>query len=595
MKLIHLLLIISLSFSFINNSIQSNQRNLESTNTEKKFVLLGFSEYTETETGSQTNFTITLKSYTNNYAILSNFFYLTSLINYKNETNNSEVKWECNNPTPERDIKFPFSYYCTINEYKHNITRVQLKNYNITNSTGHVIISEDEILMSSFALEQKDNIQKYDSNLDFLVFNLYNISSKKDEIRLYGNLSEEIYEKESNLTLKLNGIPIICSYYYNHSKDSNGIDMISFSLQKSINDNLNGKMLTPLSNSSSQYVLIFSNGTDDSIIYSTEEISNADLYGFGNYSQPATNKNATNTATFLGTTNILKKFVRFTAIIKYLTNSTLRYLEEIKVNATGKRDPKSIDFKNGIVKYHIDYNNTANMTNIIGIESLHDYKFSDDENNFPSTSAIITIIGYYINLMNTAQLENPIFIDFGREKPIIDEKTFSFKFGFNSTNSNISITKKEKVFLNYSSMETSERDEIDCCTIENNTNIFTVSCEPTKDIYTLLNTLIIKVPTETQNRRLRFLQSSGNSTIHAPKTATGDIQFDYNPEVNTFARKTSKKKGLSGGAIAAIVLATVAAVAAVGIAMFFLNRGPINPIKTSTEMNLPNSTTNINN
>jgi hypothetical protein len=29
--------------------------------------------------------------------------------------------------------------------------------------------------------------------------------------------------------------------------------------------------------------------------------------------------------------------------------------------------------------------------------------------------------------------------------------------------------------------------------------------------------------------------------------------------------------------------------------MFFLNRGPVNPIKTSTEMNLPNSTTNINN
>ena len=430
--------------------------------------------------------------------------------------------------------------------------------------------------------------------MNFNVFNLYNISSTNKEIRLYGNLDNETIYQESNLTLNLNGIPIICSYYYNHTKDSNSIDVISFSTQKSINDNLHGKMLIPSSNSYSQYVLIFANGTDDSIIYSTEEISNADLYGFGNYSQPDTNKNATNTATFLGTTNILKKFVRFTAIIKYLTNSTLRYLEEIKVNATGKRDPKSIDFKNGIVKYHIDYNNTANMKNIIGIESLHDYKFSDDENNFPSTSAVIIIIGYYINLMNTAQLENPIFIDFD-EKPIIDEKTFSFKFGFNSTNSNISITKKEKVFLNYSSMETSERDEIDCCTIENNTNIFTVSCEPTKDIYTLLNTLIIKVPTETQNRRLRFLQSSGNSTIHAPKTATGDIQFDYNPEVNTFARKASKKKGLSGGAIAAIVLATVAAVAAVGIAMFFLNRGPINPIKTSTEMNLPNSTTNINN
>ena len=577
MKLINLLIIFEMIFSFAN--------------TDKKYVILGFNDYRGTESGTQ--FKINLKSYTNNYDILLEPFFLTSLINYNNGTNNSEIKWECKNSNNIDNNIFQF-FYCSIRVNIENITGIQLNNYSIMNSSDHVIISEDEILMSSFALKQKNDIQKY-VNLNFNVFNLYNISSTKKEIRLYGNLDNETIYPESDLTLNLNGIPIICSYYYSHSKDSNGIDMVSFSPQKSINDNLHGKMLIPSSNSYSQYVLIFANGTDDSIIYSTEEISNADLYGFGNYSQPATNKNATNTATFLGTTNILKKFVRFTAIIKYLTNSTLRYLEEIKVNATGKRDSKSIDFKNGIVKYHIDYNNTANMTNIIGIESLHDYKFSDDENNFPSTSAIITIIGYYINLMNTAQLENPIFIDFGREKPIIDEKTFSFKFGFNSTNSNISITKKEKVFLNYSSMETSERDEIDCCTIENNTNIFTVSCEPTKDIYTLLNTLIIKVPTETHNRRLRFLQSSGNSTIRAPKTASGDIQFDYNPEVNTFARKASKKKGLSGGAIAAIVLATVAAVAAVGIAMFFLNRGPINPIKTSTEMNLPNSTTNINN
>jgi len=371
--------------------------------------------------------------------------------------------------------------------------------------------------------------------------------------------------------------------------------MITFSTENNINDNLNGKMLIPTSSDHHEYILIFTNGTDDSIIYSTEEVSSADLYGFGNYSQPGTNKNATNTATFLGTINILKKFVRFQAIITYLSDSTLRFLNEITVNATGIRDSESIDFDNGVVKYQIEYNNTANMTNILKIESLHDYKFSDDVNNFPSSPAIIIIVGYYINLTNTAQLENPVFINFGKENPIIDGKTFSFKFGFNSSNSNISITNKQKVFLNYTSMETSEPDELDCCSIENNTNIFTINCEPTKDVYTLLNSLIINIPAVPQNRRLRFLQNSGNNTIYAPKTASGDIQFEYNPEINTFGRKSSKKKGLSGGAIAAIVLATIAAVAAVAAAIFFLNRGPVNPIKTSTEMNLPNSTTNINN
>ena len=157
---------------------------------------------------------------------------------------------------------------------------------------------------------------------------------------------------------------------------------------------------------------------------------------------------------------------------------------------------------------------------------MHDYKFSDNENYFPSSPVKTSIVGYYINLTNSAQLEDPVFIDFGKENPIIDGKTFSFKFWFNSSNSNISIINKQKVFLNYTSMETSESDELDCCSIENNTNTFTISCEPTKDIYTLLNSLIINVPTLTQNRRLRFLQNSGNSTIYAPKTASGDIIFN---------------------------------------------------------------------
>ena len=588
MNLISLLFIFAMTFSFAN--------------TEKKYVLLGFDKYTgkraySSDEQSETSFSITLKSYTNNYDILNETFLLISLIN-SNGRSVEEIKFVCEKEVHEKEVNekeitLPHSYSCTIEKNIDNITSVQLKNYNIIDSSGKVIIPEDEILMSSFALKQKNEIQNYAANLSFNIFNLYNINYTKNEISLYGNLDTEnkTFDQKFNLTLNPNENPFNCSYYNNTSNDSRGIDMITFSTENNINDNLNGKMLS----SDPEYILIFANGTDDSIIYSTEEVSSADLYGFGNYSQPDTNKNATNTATFLGTINILKKFVRFQAIITYLSNSNLRFLNEITVNATGIRDSESIDFDNGVVKYQIEYNNTANMTNILKIESLHDYKFSDNENNFPSSPAIISIVGYYINLTNTAQLENPVFINFGKENPIIDRKTFSFKFGFNSSNSNISITNKQKVFLNYTSMETSETDELDCCSIENNTNIFTINCEPTKDVYTLLNSLIINIPAVPQNRRLRFLQNSGNNTIYAPKTASGDIQFEYNPEINTFGRKTSKKKGLSGGAIAAIVLATIAAVAAVAAAIFFLNRGPVNPIKTSTEMNLPNSTTNINN
>jgi len=43
------------------------------------------------------------------------------------------------------------------------------------------------------------------------------------------------------------------------------------------------------------------------------------------------------------------------------------------------------------------------------IESLHDYKFSDNENNFPSSPVKTNIVGYYINLTNSVQLEDIIF------------------------------------------------------------------------------------------------------------------------------------------------------------------------------------------
>jgi hypothetical protein len=327
-------------------------------------------------------------------------------------------------------------------------------------------------------------------------------------------------------------------------------------------------------------------------MYSTVKSSSADLYGFENYTKYE-NKSAENVAVFFGTSNILKKYLRFPASVRYGTNSTLRFLEVLPTNATGTILTNSTDIDNGIFKYRIVFPGTEYIKNILGIYYSNDFQFSDDNVSF--TREEINIVGDYINLTNTDELEKPVLINFSEGNPTVDEKSFSFQFRLNSNNSNINITNKQPIFLNYSSMETSKRDEIDSCTIENNTNIFTINCEPKKDIYTLLNSLIIKVPNVTTNRRLRFLQSSGNSTIRAPKTAQGDIQFDYNPEVNTFGRKSSKKKGLSGGAIAAIVLATIAAVAAVAIAIFFLNRPPVNPIKTSTEMNLPNSTTNINN
>jgi hypothetical protein len=518
--------------------------------------------------------------------------YFNSSVTYQNTTTENNREIICN---LDSELEY-LIYKCPVeNNILNNITNITINNYTLTltnnsESSNNFSLSEDQILLSSLAEETIKNIGSQVDHLDILVFNLTkepNIT--KNEVLLYGEIDFDAKPIE-NFTFNLNLTEKTTCYYnyYNYTNDNSQI--ITFTPKNNINAHLNGMM----SNTSyyGYYILLFTNTTDDLVLYSTVKSSSADLYGFENYTKYE-NKNAENVAVFFGTSNILKKYLRFPASVRYGTNSTLRFLEVLPTNATGTILSNSTDIDNGIFKYRIVFPGTEYIPNILGIYYSNDFQFSDDNVSF--TREEINIVGDYINLTNTDELEKPVFINFSEGNPTVDENTFSFKFRLKSNNSNINITNNQPIFLNYSSMETSERDEIDSCTIENNTNIFTINCEPKKDIYTLLNSLIIKVPNVTTNKRLRFLQSSGNSTIRAPKTAQGDIQFDYNPEVNTFGRKSSKKKGLSGGAIAAIVLATIAAVVAVGVAIFFLNRGPINPIKTSTEMNLPNSTTNINN
>ena len=603
MKLkLFLLFIIALNFSSVNNSNHLSKRKLDTTDN-NKLLLIGFEKYTN-DTGNQeideVHFNMHLKILDND-TYLNSFdsIYLKSSVTFLDGKTNDNMEIYCNKPNFEKQHIYSKCEIKNLNK-ANPITNVTINDYTFMvrfNNTYNFTLSEDQILLSSLAEETIKNIENQNETLFYWAFFLTKEPNvTKDEVLLYGdiNYDDDDYDGPRNFTFNLN-LPenTYCSYnYYNYTNGNSQI--ITFTPKNNINAHLNGMMSKTSFND--YYILLFTNTSNDLVLYSTVKSSSVDLYGFENYNKSG-NGNAENVAVFFGTSNILKKYLRFTAKIRYgsNSNSTLRFLDEktTNVTVTGTIISESTDIDNGVFKYKNVFPGTENISNILGIDSWHNYEFSDDGQNY--IRAIINIVGDNINLRNEGKLENPIFINFTEGNPTMDGNTFSFKFKLKSSNSNMNITKQQPVFLNYSSMETLERDEIDSCTIENNTNTFTINCEPKKDIYTLLNSLIIKVPNITTNRRLRFLQSSGNSTIRVPKTTTGDIQFEYNPEINTFGRRSSKKKGLSGGAIAAIVLATIAAVAAVAVAIFFLNRGPINPIKTSTEMNLPNSTTNINN
>lgn len=176
-------------------------------------------------------------------------------------------------------------------------------------------------------------------------------------------------------------------------------------------------------------------------------------------------------------------------------------------------------------------------------------------------------------------------------KPDVNSSAFSIDFNVSQKidvkKNNISIIKYHPYF------NINATDEIPC-TIKNVSTMYRIICKPKKDVFTEIVNMKIIIP-ESSNRKLRILQTGSNRTLLPPTDATGKIEYTYSDDGRrTFFRSSSG--GLSGGAIAAIVVCTVAVVAATIIVLLFLNRIPAGPprIKTPTDMNLANSTSNIN-
>ena len=567
MKLIQFFFIVSLNISFILN---------------KRLMIVGFRNYYSSTEDRDILFEMLIQK-NDDFPNYDSLYMNISLYNQSNITKETKLEIRCTydvDSYPKNDTNNEL-YFCIKNNNTIHFDGVKVnKNFkfNSTNvSVSGVVLGENDIDESFLSKETINNITTQNITWDFEAFYLDNIDKVNKEFILNGKMIRSFTDEIAYLNLSKN--ELYCSV---------NSSVIKFTPSGTINDHLVGKLADI---SDTKKILIFATDYDNDLIqYPIEENSYIDLLDMNSYSPPGINKNAKNKAYFRGTLNNLKNYVRFTARIIF-NSTTLRNLQESHkdVNATGER--VDYDLNTGLFIYDVSYNDTANITSKIRIESLHDYKFSNNLKSFPSTAVTVIVINENLNLTNEKS-EIPEMVTYISSKPNIDSTSFSFDLKFPSSNESF-INGKQPVYLNYYNLENSNYSEINC-TIENKTQLCSILCEPKKDVYTQFKRMQVKVP-RIPSRRLRFLDSRENKTFFTPTNATGDIQFEYNPEVNTFARKASKKKGLSGGAIAAIVLATVAAVAAVGIAMFFLNRGPVNPIKTSTEMNLPNSTTNINN
>jgi hypothetical protein len=584
MKLILLFFLIALKLSTVNSSNQINTKKLSekfnvvnrkiSVNSERPLMLVGFWDLHRTDpfyyrihfikettfpTYQFINMSINV-TYKNN---ITEYYNISSL-NYKifNETDELEdISYVCLSQFGDKEIK---AVRPSIKFIFHNGSDV-LATY-----------TEDNITKSSFADDTINNLTNYENiDINYDVFYLKKIELKGNEFTLKGNFSQSYEGKQ--IYLNLSGI----IYNYTITNDS-----IKFNATKEINEHLHGKM--PNSTNGTLILFYAKSGVDDSLVYPIVN-DYIEAIGFGNYKKPTATANATNDLFFTGTQyalNRLKEYIRFNTTIVY---KSLRILEEsIQVAAFGNRTGN--DTENDYVIYHITYPNTANKE-IISLSSPTSFEFSSDRKTYTKSNDEIDILPN-LNLTNTNNISIER-MEFLGEPDTTTSNSLSFDFNISKK---LSLRDDKLAYLSYIPNDCDNRTEIKCY-IKNNTLPYRMVCSPKHSIIARIKKLIFYIPeVGSSSRKLRSLSEGTNRTLFPPSNASGIIEYYYNPsDGNTFSRKTTSN-GLSAGAIVAIVLATVAAVVAVGVAFLLLNRVKVtpSPIKTPTDVNFANTSTNIN-
>ena len=472
------------------------------------------------------------------------------------------------------------TYFCFTGTTIINKSDIQsvtpIINFTFYSNGSSIRVTENDIDKSSYADTTIKNLATLHSDIKYDIFYLDKIIlNKNDEFILAGNLSNNESATKINLTLS--------QKKYNASVTK---DKIVFKPSRTLDDYLHGKMEETIKNST--YVIIYAEkGVDDHLKYPVDK--KIELSSFGNYTKPTANSDAYNYLYITGNQYILnglEKFIRFNTTIKY---NNLRYLEEsttIEANGTLIENNQTTD----IVVYNITYYGTKNK-NIISIEPPKYIEFSENGTNYERYNE--TSISPDLNLLE----EEEIIIErMSNVTGLMDKNSTSFTYDFSLTGDPIfNIGIQKDAYLKYHpNNNITMNDEIKCL-VQHFSYSYRMICTPKKNVYTNFNTTkIIILNITSSNSRLRVLQSTTNRTILPPSDTKEIINFTY-PNYHVYRK--IKKSGLSAGAIVAIVLATVAAVAALGIAIFFLGRAKANPppIRNPSDLNMVNSTSNINN
>ena len=557
-------------------------------NYDHKMILVGFGDTTtsQIEGKSKEEFTLFFRK-NKNFSNYQNLNVSVSVVNNATQISKDYIA-NCKNETLNNlDIK----YNCSFEQENQTVAKIKfLRNYTFYEVSGDniTIYTDISIIESPLALEAMEDINNLTNALNnanyYYTFSLAKIEQNNGQFKLIGNLSENLTEQESgDLILSEEKLSCIVSN-----------DSIVFNSTKSLFDNLNGK-IAKINATKHNYVLIFSENEKESSIYYSNNTNSfieiIDINKFKSY----TDKNATATIYFRGAPsqlNYLKKYLRFTALLGYneqnQKTTNLRNLQSTimytNVTVEGTKDNLS---ENEIANYGLDIKNTSGK-NIISLTSNNDYEFSE----YPDFSNPLKLNILIDNKTKTNLLNNDTSIPetFTRASDI-NKNSYSFGFDFDLTNKMIIPNNETTVILSYPSQKNISREEINCTLSNLKDNLkFKILCQTQNPINTLMKNIYIIVPE--LSSRLRVLYDGKiNRTLYAPTNDDGIIDYEFIPNV-----KNPKKKhnGLSAGAIVALVLSTVAVVAAVMIAIMLFSQVPPNDrVISVNEIKMVNSNSNI--
>ena len=592
MKLIFLILLITLDVSL---------------GSDKKIMLVGFGNYQNLPSSDNENKTnISLIVIFKNESTSQNYDKLNFNLNIFYDDKTEDFPVSCTNisNTISRetiDIKYNCSNVRGI--YSDNIKKVSVKKYfNFSKSYGNdtIIYEGDEIVESSLASKAINNIISETKELNFSTFFLSKIKSSNKDFTLEGKIDrikENLTEKGAELMLS-NG-SIDCKISSN--TDTTTIATIQFTANKTIIDHLNGKIAININDiNDTLKILIYANKSVDDIISSSEQKLNSkiEILALSNFNfiPNTNNKSAKGIVYFKGPSQSLiklKKYIKFKIIEG---GKNLRFLDESGISVYGTKN--KIKSKNGLAAYDVECTDIdkANLT-LTPNDKIKDF-FTNDYSDFSGFSTklddeIIHPENLNISDKNFQYKE----IKFLSPKPDYSTNSFSLKIdGGTLKRENISIEDWEIVYLSYIPMfKKNNRDEIKCKLL-NKTISFLITCSPMHNVDTYINTMIINIY-NSDSKKLRFLDEKSNHTLYIPSDRQEEIHYEYKPISSPFAKKKSSS-GLSAGAIVAIILSILAVVVAIAAILLCLNRVPharIAPKKNIQDINIINSTTNINN